>query len=152
MESQLKSAEQEVMAVLEAWSAALYHKDLDALAKCYAKGVQVFDIGAQAVGYDKLRGLWESCFPYFPNPIGTQRKDVQATVGDDVAVVAFYSRLTGMESDHASAKSWIRSTVCLKKMDGQWKIFHEHASFPVDCGAEKPTYLFDDLVPPSTEN
>jgi ketosteroid isomerase-like protein len=40
----------EVMAVLEAWGEALRKKDLDALARCYADDVLVFDIGAQTVG------------------------------------------------------------------------------------------------------
>lgn len=134
----------EVAAVLEAWGHALHNKDLDALAKCYADDVRVFDIGSQTVGYDKLRGVWESCFPYFPNPIAAERKEIQATVGTDVAVLTFLSRMTGMETDHPSAKSWIRTTMCLTKEAGGWKIMHEHASFPVDCGAEKPTYILDD--------
>jgi hypothetical protein len=25
-----------------------------------------------------------------------------------------------------------------------WKIFHDHFSLPVDCEAEKPTYIFDE--------
>ncbi len=51
-----------------------------------------------------------------------------------------------METDHPSAKSWFRATVCLQKIGGDWKIAHEHASFPVDCGAEKPTYILDDIA------
>lgn len=145
MSTEATHVESEVMGVLAAWSEALANRDLDALAMCYSDDVRVFDIGTQTIGYDKLRELWKSCFSYFPKPIGTERKDIQTTVGTDVAVVTFLSRMTGMESDHPSAKSWIRATVCMKKTGGEWKIIHDHASFPVDCGAEKPTYIFDAL-------
>lgn len=77
---------------------------------------------------------------------GNQRQDVQIVAGTELAVATFYSRLTGMDSDHPSAKSWFRTTVCLRKVGETWKTFHDHVSLPVDCGAGKPTYLLDDPV------
>lgn len=139
-----KSLEAGIMSVFACWDRALKEKDLDALEKCYAREAKVFDIGTQLVGYDKLRSLWEDCFPYFPNPIVCERKDLQVVASADVAVVSFLSRMSGMASDHPSARSWFRATACLRRVGGNWKIFHEHASFPVDCGAEKPTYLMDE--------
>jgi ketosteroid isomerase-like protein len=143
MEIETTDLEQEVMRVLENWSNALRAKDLDALGRCYAEDVRVFDLGARMVGYDNLRALWESCLPYFPNPIGTERKDIQIMAVPGMAPVTFLSRLIGMESDHPSAKSWLRTTVCLRKVGDEWKIVHDHISLPVDCGAEKPTHIFD---------
>jgi uncharacterized protein (TIGR02246 family) len=134
----------EIKRAFERWDTALREKDLDALAQCYVPDVVVYDIGTQLVGFDKLRALWEGCFPYFPNPIGCERKDVNIQISADIAVATFLSRMSGMESDHPSARAWIRSTICLLRVDGEWRIFHEHASFPVDCGAEKPTYILDD--------
>jgi len=85
----------------------------------------------------------EGCLPYFPNPIGVERKDVRSFVGRDLAVVTFFSRLTGMETDHPAARSWLRTTVCLQKRNDDLKIVHDHISYAVDCGAEKPAYILD---------
>lgn len=136
--------EAEVMGVLERWSGALLDKDLDALRSCYLDDVRVFDLGTQFTGCDQLRALWESCFPYFANPIGTERKDIQLTVGSNMALVTFLSRLKGMESVHPSAKSWLQTTVGMRKQGDGWKIILDHISLPVDCGAEKPTYILDE--------
>jgi ketosteroid isomerase-like protein len=134
----------EIMRAFAQWDTALREKDLDALERCYFPNVVVYDIGTQLVGFDKLRAFWEGCFPYFPNPIGCERKDVRIQASADIAVATFLSRMSGMESDHPSARAWIRSTICFRRLEGEWRIFHEHASFPVDCGAEKPTYIFDE--------
>lgn len=135
----------EVVAVLDAWAKALREKDLKALSKCYAENVRVFDIGSQLIGYDKLAALWESCFPYFPNPIEGERKDLEVVAAKDFVVLSFLSRMTGMqETDHSAAKSWYRTTWCLREFKDGWKIVHEHTSLPVDCGEEKITYILDE--------
>lgn len=135
--------EVEVVNSLDRLSAALREKDLDALSRCYDQDVRVFDLGMQLNGFADLRALWESCFPYFPNPIGTERKDLQLSTSPDVAIATFLSRVTGMETDHPSARSWLRTTLCMRKLDGDWKIFHEHISLPVDCATETLSYIMD---------
>lgn len=137
-----------VMAVLAAWDAAVLARDLDALSRCYTDDVVVFDIGSQTVGYAALRKLWEDCFPYFPNPIGIERKDTQATVGNDVAVLSFLTRVSGMvENGDPLTKSWFRATVGLRRFDdgpnGGWKIVHDHNSFAFNCETGKPDLIAD---------
>jgi uncharacterized protein (TIGR02246 family) len=144
MTTDFTAEQKEIVGAFDRWGEALRAKDLDALAECYAPDVTVFDIGTQLVGYDNLRAVWEGCFPYFPNPIGCERRDLEITVSGDLAVASFLSRMSGMETDHPSARAWIRTTTCFRKQAGNWKIIHEHASFPVDCGAEKPTYIMDE--------
>jgi ketosteroid isomerase-like protein len=141
--SHVTTIEQEVMETLNHWSDVLHAKDLDALAECYTDDARVFDLGCQVEGSDQLRALWEKCLPYFPDSIVVQRKNLQLTVGPEVAVATFYCRLIGMVSVHPSCKSWMRATVCLQKVGDTWKIVHDHISFPIDCGAEKPNYIFD---------
>ncbi len=134
----------EIMALLERFDAALNKKDLDALAKCYDDNVRVFDVMAQVSGYGELRSLWEHCFPYFTNPIEIERRDIEMHVNDSLAIVTFYSRVSGVQTDSPAATSWLRTTMCMKKIDGAWKIVHDHISFPVNCETEKPAYIFID--------
>lgn len=137
--------EQQVRQVMEAWTAAVARKNLDALMKDYSDQVRVFDVGSQLEGREAYRQLWEMCFPYFEETIGIERRDTRVVAGDDVAVITFYSRLSGMkDASGPMARSWFRCTVCYQKVDGEWKSFHEHVSLPVDCMAEKPSYILDE--------
>ena len=133
-----------VMELLQEWSEAIRQRDMGALAACYLEDVRVFDLGTQLEGFPALRALWESCLPYFSGPIETHRRNIRVEAGQEVAVVSFYSRLTGMQTDHPSTRAWMRTTMCLRNTPDGWKIFHDHVSMPLDCGAEKPAYLFDD--------
>jgi len=134
----------EIDALFDAWDAALRAKDLDALAHCYAPDVVEFDIGSHVTGYDAHRELWESCFPYFPNEILCERRDVQLWTDGDVAGLSFLSRVSGMtQTGDPAEKSWYRSTLILKRTQGSWKIVHEHASMAYDFMENKPALILD---------
>lgn len=135
--------EKAIKATLERASKALREKDLDALSRCFSPDVEIFDIGSQSTGFDQLRQSWKSCFPYFPDPIEIQRKNMHIICCDGLAVVTSLTRMDGMKTNHPSARSWTRTTTCLQKIDGQWLIVHEHASMPVDCAQDRIDYLFD---------
>lgn len=136
--------EKAILVILERAADALRNKDLDALGKCYTEDVRIFDIGSESIGFGKFRELWEACLPDFPDSIETRRKDVKVTFGDGVAVVTGFVRMSGMKTDHPCNRAWIRTTTCLRKFNGHWKIFHEHASMPVDCTRDSIAYLFDE--------
>jgi hypothetical protein len=38
--------------------------------------------------------------------------------------------LSGTKVDGAKTDIWLRLTVCFRKIDGRWKITHEHESVP----------------------
>ena len=40
--------------------------------------------------------------------------------------------LTGTRTDGEKTDVWVRATVCFRKIDGQWKVTHEHISVPFD--------------------
>ena len=144
MNDDAKPAATEIAEAFARWESALRDKDLDALRECYDPNVTMFDIGTQIAGYDNLAALWNACFPYFPNPIACERKDLRIEISGDLAVAMFLSRMTGMAVDHPSVRSWFRTTFCFRKSKGRWRIFHEHSSFPVDARGEKAAYILDD--------
>ncbi len=129
--------------LMSSWEESLSKKDIATLLNDYDDGIVLFDVGSQFTGKEEYRKIWEACFPYFGEKIGTERKDIEIHVCEDMAVVHGYSRLTGMDSTSDMAHSWLRTTVCYKKVDNHWRVFHEHVSLPVDCEKEKPTYILD---------
>ena len=82
----------------------------------------------------ETKKLWESCFQYFDSP-EIQYKNMVIEATEDMAIVYFNSRLNGLNIEIPSemANSWLRGTVCFRKIGDAWKCIHEHVSFPVNC-------------------
>lgn len=137
------STETEIRELIAAFDAALNNKDVETLLQDYNEEIVLFDVGTQIKGKEKYKELWSACFPYFEDKIGSERKQMKIYVNDNLAFMHCYSRLSGMKSDDPVTKSWLRVTVCYQKVDGAWKVVHEHASFPADCESGKVSYVFD---------
>lgn len=129
--------------LIQNWDDALYQKDIDRLITFYTSDCTSFDVGSQMKGPDSIKALWEACLPYFGEHIGIQRKEESLQVTETMALFTSYNRLTGMPSDMDAAKSWLRASMVFQKVGNDWKISHEHISFPFDCEKEKPAYIFD---------
>ena len=138
-----RSNTSQVEEVIKGWDEALYHKDIERLTTFYATESITFDVGDQVTGRKSIQSLWEPCLPFFGEHIGIERKEESLTVTESMALFTSYNRLLGMEADVDAAKSWLRSTVVFQKIDDEWKITHEHVSFPCDCENEKPAYILD---------
>ena len=137
------SPEAEIRELIAACDAALNDKNVEMLLREYDEEIVLFDVGTQVKGRDSYRDLWLACFPYFEDKIGTERKNLTIHVNSNLAFMHCLSRLSGMKSTEPMTKSWIRVTVCCKKIDGKWKVVHEHVSFPVNCESQQITYIFD---------
>jgi ketosteroid isomerase-like protein len=139
----MNSAENEIMELIEKCSNALNEKNLDALFEHITDDVELFDVVTQTSGVGDYRKLWEQCLPFFGDKVGTERKDVKIHAGSDLAFVHCFTRVTGVKSDNENAKSWLRTTICLKKINGAWKIAHEHISLPFDVETRQPAFILD---------
>ncbi|MDT7729138.1 MAG: hypothetical protein QOI21_5714 [Actinomycetota bacterium] len=76
-------------------------------------------------------GGLKNWFATFDGPVHTEIRDLSITAGDDVA---FCHSLNSMSATPQGAPGgftmWFRATVCLRKIDREWKITHEHTSTP----------------------
>jgi uncharacterized protein (TIGR02246 family) len=62
--------------------------------------------------------------------VTTEVRDLRITVDGDLAVCTSVDRMgTGPDSPQPFSL-WYRSTLALRRRDGQWQIFHEHTSTP----------------------
>lgn len=52
-------------------------------------------------------------------------------VEGDLAVVFGLSQMKGDKKGEGPVDAWSRRTVVLRRRDGQWKIIHEHSSYPM---------------------
>lgn len=118
--------EDQIRAVVAGRAAAMRDRDAERFVACYAPQIVKFDLppplvytGAEARDAQALRA-WFASHP--GGPIDYQVRDLTVAVGGDVAFCHSLNQLGGA--------LWFRSTLGLRKLDGEWLITHEHNSTP----------------------
>ncbi len=136
--------EREIRALIREWSRALEAKDLDRLMAPYARDTLLFDAipPHQTRGAAAYRAAWEQCLPCFPAKFKSEHHELELTVGDNVAFAHCLHRVNPIEEKtHPAGMTWLRVTVCYRKIDGHWRIVHEHISVPFDPMTGKAVYI-----------
>jgi ketosteroid isomerase-like protein len=118
--------EDQIRAVLADRAAAMRGRDAERFVAHYAPQIVKFDLpppllltAPQARDAEALRA-WFASHP--GGPIDYEIRDLTVTVGGDVAFCHSLNQLGGA--------LWFRSTIGLCKIDGEWRITHEHNSAP----------------------
>ncbi len=120
---------------------ALYNKDAKAAVRHYAEDVVNFDLapplaqrGREATDPAVLKGWFDSWI----GPIGIAFEQVHVCAAGDLAFAFGFLHMTGRRTDESQTDVWARFTVCLERRGDEWKIVHEHQSFPTKMdGSEK---------------
>src|SRR5215510_6636226 len=122
----------QIRQLVDRWAESLRSKDVNAVMSHYAPDVVAFDLAPplQYRGAGAYRKNWEAWFPTFRGPIGYEIRDLSIAASDDVAFCHSFNRITGTRTDDEKADVWVRATFCCRKIDGKWKIVHEHQSVP----------------------
>ncbi len=115
---------------------AMRRGDAQALVDLYAPEVLVYDLapplrksGAEVLDPEGLR-KW---FATFDGGVHFDVRDLHVTVGGDVAYCHSLNRLAATPlGEPGGFELWFRSTVCFRRIDGRWRVTHEHTSTPFD--------------------
>jgi ketosteroid isomerase-like protein len=112
----------------EAWRQAVLAKDANALVQHYAHDVVVFDVvpPASITGVDRYRGNWQRWFDSIEGPLEFDMREQRIEVSGDLAFVHAVNRVAAGGRDDI-----VRATVCFRRIDGDWRVVHEHASVPL---------------------
>ena len=132
MTSQRKADEAEIRRITDAWIKGLHDKDVDAVMQYAAPDIVSFDLAPPLAsrGAARYRENLEAWFPKWDGPIDLESRDLEVTVGDDVAFTTCLNRIGGAKKEGERPDIWVRVTACLRKLDGRWKVAHEHISTP----------------------
>lgn len=114
--------------------AAIRAKDVDGGLSPYAPGVLSFDVvdPLRSTGADAVRERLAAWFSSFQGPLGYEIRDLSIATGDDVAFCHSLNHISATTTDGAPLDMWWRATLCFRKIDGAWKITHDHSSVPFD--------------------
>jgi uncharacterized protein (TIGR02246 family) len=126
------SDEAQIRGLVDTWMQALRAKDVNGVMSHYAPDIVAFDLAPplEYRGADAYRKNWEAWFPTFRGPIGYEIRDLSIAATDDIAFCHSFNRITGTRTNNEKTDIWVRATVCFRKIDGKWKIVHEHQSVP----------------------
>jgi uncharacterized protein (TIGR02246 family) len=126
-----------IEAMLDAYKAAVYAKDVDAYVSLYDDDVSVFDMWGRW-SYDGT-AAWRSTATEWFASLGSERvrvdfHEIQTIAGGDLAVAHAFVTFTGLSADGEELRAMNnRLTWALRKTgDGTWKVVHEHSSGPAD--------------------
>ena len=128
------SALADVMAVLDSRVEAVRAKDIDRLMSLYSPDIVYFDIipPHQFIGAAGVRRNFLRWFDEYQGDIGLETHDLRVAAGENVAFAHMIHPDSGTRRNGEDITVWVRSTVCLQQIDGQWLITHEHISFPIN--------------------
>lgn len=130
------SAEKEIRSLLARWEKAFCAKDADAVMSVYAAGdvVVAFDIvpPLSKIGSQAYRQNYEEFFGMFSGPLRVELRDVRIVAGDDVAFLHCFDRMSGTLQGGEDFDLWLRVTSGLRRIDGEWRIIHDHVSVPTN--------------------
>ena len=124
--------EAHIRRLIDNWAEALRAKDINGLMAHYTPDILVFDLAPplQYVGIDAYRKNFEEWFASFQGPIGYEIRGLSVTTGDDVAFSRSLNRISGTRTSGENTDVWVRATVGFRKVEGTWKVTHEHVSVP----------------------
>jgi ketosteroid isomerase-like protein len=127
--------------ILESYKTAVLAKDVESFLALYHDEVHVFDLW----GAWSLHGIeaWRSMAMEWFASLGDDRVIVEidqvgSTCLGDLAIGHAFLTYTAVSADGTELRSLDnRITAALRKVEGVWKIFHEHTSVPIDHASTK---------------
>lgn len=131
--------EVQIRTIIEARVKAIRDKNVNALLSNHAPDVRSFDLlnPLQYTGADTVKERTEKWLSSYQGSIDYEIRDLEITTGEAVAFCHYLYRVSGTLTGGENVEMGARATVCLRKIDGNWMIMHEHQSAPFDVATGK---------------
>jgi uncharacterized protein (TIGR02246 family) len=134
MSPQAATAEIQIKTLIDAWADAVRRHDLPGILAHHAPDIVMFDVPPplQSKGMDEYRKTWDLFFKYHQPSQAFDVEELAITAGEDVAFAVAIMRCgSGTNAGPAEAGGFpFRLTIGLRRIDGDWRITHEHHSVP----------------------
>jgi len=136
----MTDVDQPLHQVLAAYQAAVLAKDVDAFVALYAEDVRIFELwGTWQHDLASWREMAKGWFAF----LGDERSvveahDVRTRVTGDMALLTASLTYHAVDASGKELRSLDnRLSWVLQKLDGRWKVVHEHTSVPLEHGTAK---------------
>jgi len=130
----MSNVNSELRALIDSWVQANLARDVDAILSHYAEDVRAFDAikQLQFVGHAAYKAHWQFCMEHCGGPITFEVDQLQQWASGDLGFGHFLCLCGGTNAEGKSESGWLRVTQGYRKIDGQWRIVHDHFSVPFD--------------------
>ncbi len=121
----------EVRDLIIAWVSAIQNQDLDAVAAHHDANIVLFDVSPPYRGFRGIaeyRSSWPSFFEWLSQGATLELLELEVVTGGDVAFAYALLRAGTPADIQANPENRLRSTIGLRKVDGNWTVLHEHHS------------------------
>jgi ketosteroid isomerase-like protein len=124
----------QIKTLLEAWAEAVRRHDVPAILAHHDRDMVMFDLPPplQCKGIAAYEETWGLLFRYHKPDVAFDFEELTVTAGEDVAFAVAIMRCGPDSSSNPADKDGFlfRLTVGLRKVEGKWRITHEHHSIP----------------------
>jgi uncharacterized protein (TIGR02246 family) len=136
MSRQSGTAEKDIRTLIEAWADAVRRHDYAATLAHHDEDIVMFDVPPplQSQGMDEYKKTWDLFFRYHKPSQAFDIEELAITAGEDVAFAVAIMRCGSatVSGPPVEGGFLFRLTVGLRKVDGAWRIAHEHHSVPAE--------------------
>jgi uncharacterized protein (TIGR02246 family) len=124
--------EAEIRTLIERWAKAVREENRAAIRADHDPGILMFDVPRPFLsrGLDAYMATWETFFSSAEKPVAFAFHDVQVTCGHDVGFATAVGRCVYIDTNGNHQPLEFRLTMGLRKIDGRWRVMHEHHSLP----------------------
>jgi uncharacterized protein (TIGR02246 family) len=128
------TADAEIKALIETWADAVRRHDLPAILRHHDDDIVMFDVPPplQSRGLMEYKKTWDLFFAYHQPGQAFDVEELQMCVGETVAFAVAIMRCGSATGSGPPVQGGFqfRLTIGLRKVDGAWRILHEHHSVP----------------------
>lgn len=132
MEARLtqESDEHQIGEIIESQLAALSAKEVEGSIAGYVEGNVMYTMAPplKSQNADPVKSVQE-WFDSWDGPLKFEYKDMQIKVSGDLAFSTSLRRMVG-DQNGRHLDIWSRKTLVFERIDGEWKIVHDHESVP----------------------
>jgi len=121
-----QSDEAQVKDLIEQWAKSISAGDRAGILAHHSHDLLMYDFPAVVRGIEAYDETWDFFFENPKGKISFVPHELEVTAGDDVAFASCLVVCEGTSGGHVD----LRLTVCLRKIDGEWTVIHEHHSVP----------------------
>ena len=130
-----------ILEMIDARNDAIRSGDAERALEPLARDVTAYELqpplafeGAAARDLDGLEAWLET----WDGPVAIEMPDPTIAVDGDLAFAYGLCRMRGNKKGEGHVELWYRTTLCLARQRGEWKVVHEHSSVPFRMdGSEK---------------
>lgn len=128
------NAESGIRTLMDGWLTAFLARDVPGIMRYYTPDVRAFDAVArlQFEGRDDYARHWAECMESCQGQLIVSIEDMRVESSGDLGLCHYLVRCGMVDADGNEKASWMRGTLGLRRVDGHWRVAHEHVSVPFD--------------------